>query len=170
MTTLPHSIARSPSFGAGAASARPFLRAKKLSVVVPCYNELGSLPELVRRLNDTCTQCVGDDYELILINDCSTDETWAEILRLSAGTHQLIGVDLAHKHGHQLALTAGLFVASGDRVMIIDADLQDPPELLAEMMARLDAGADVAYGQRLQRKGESWFKKTSAATPGIFAS
>ena len=164
MTTLAHSIARSPFFGAGdATSARRSLRAKKLSVVVPCYNELESLPELVRRLNYTCTQCVGNDYELILVNDCSTDETWAEIMRLSAGTHQVIGVDLAHNHGHQLALTAGLSVASGDRVMIIDADLQDPPELLAEMMAQLDAGADVAYGQRLQRKGETWFKKASAA-------
>src|SRR6476620_11637290 len=164
MTTLAHSIARSSSFGAGdATSARRSLRAKKLSVVVPCYNELESLPELVRRLNYTCMQCVGNDYELILVNDCSTDETWAEILRLSAGTHQVIGVDLAHNHGHQLALTAGLSVASGDRVMIIDADLQDPPELLAEMMAQLDAGADVAYGQRLQRKGETWFKKASAA-------
>ena len=164
MTTLAHSIAHSPSFSAGdATSARRSLRAKKLSVVVPCYNELESLPELVRRLNYTCTQCVGNDYELILVNDCSTDETWVEIMRVSAGMHQVIGVDLAHNHGHQLALTAGLSVASGDRVMIIDADLQDPPELLAEMMAQLDVGADVAYGQRLQRKGETWFKKASAA-------
>ena len=164
MTTFSHTITRSPSFDrSGATSARPSLRAKKLSVVVPCYNESESLPELVRRLNDSCTQCVGDDYELILVNDCSTDETWDEILRLSAGSQQVVGVDLAHNHGHQLALTAGLFVACGDRVMIIDADLQDPPELLAEMMAQLDAGADVAYGQRLQRNGESWFKKTSAA-------
>src|SRR5262249_20829302 len=87
---------------------------------------------------------------------------WAEIMRLSEDTRQVIGVDLAHNHGHQLALTAGLYVSSGDRVMIIDADLQDPPELLPEMMAQLDDGADVAYGQRLQRKGETWFKKASA--------
>ena len=119
--------------------------------------------ELVRRLADTCERCVGNDYELILVNDCSTDDTWPGILRLSAAKPQVIGVDLAHNHGHQLAVTAGLFVATGDRVMIIDADLQDPPELLPEMMAQLDAGADVAYGQRLQRKGESWFKKASAA-------
>jgi polyisoprenyl-phosphate glycosyltransferase len=164
MTLLPHSMVSSSSAGAGGtASVRPLRKAKKLSVVVPCYNELDSLPELVRRVANACTQCVGDDYELILVNDCSTDGTWAEILRLSAGTRQIIGVDLAHNHGHQLALTAGLFVASGDRVLIIDADLQDPPELLAEMMAQLDAGADVAYGQRLQRTGESWFKKASAA-------
>src|SRR5262245_55456198 len=104
--TVAHSIARSLSVDAGdTMSARRSLRAKKLSVVVPCYNELDSLPELVRRLNDTCMHCAGNDYELILVNDCSTDETWAEIMRLSVRTHQVIGVDLAHNHGHQLALT-----------------------------------------------------------------
>ena len=164
MTPLPHSIVSSSSLDSGGTtSVRPLRKAKKLSVVVPCYNELDSLAELARRVANACKQCVGDDYELILVNDCSTDGTWAEIVRLSAGTRQVVGVDLAHNHGHQLALTAGLFVAGGDRVLIIDADLQDPPELLAEMMARLDAGADVAYGQRLQRTGESWFKKASAA-------
>jgi dolichol-phosphate mannosyltransferase len=135
---------------------------RKLSAVIPCFNEAASLPELVHRLGKACEQCVGADYELVLVNDGSTDATWAEILRLSGRQRQVIGIDLAHNHGHQLALTAGLFVASGDRVLIIDADLQDPPELLSEMMAQLDTGADVAYGQRLHREGESWFKKTSA--------
>jgi polyisoprenyl-phosphate glycosyltransferase len=165
MTGLPHvADLRSPFFGAGdLASLRSLKRAKQLSAVVPCYNETGNVEELVRRLAETCERCVGEDYELILINDCSSDDTWPVILRLSAAKSQVVGVDLAHNHGHQLAVTAGLFVATGDRVMIIDADLQDPPELLPEMMAQLDAGADVAYGQRLQRKGESWFKKASAA-------
>jgi polyisoprenyl-phosphate glycosyltransferase len=139
------------------------LRWKKLSAVVPCYNEVDNLQELVRRLALACRQCVGDDFEIILINDCSDDATWAEIVRLSAAERQIVGIDLAHNHGHQLALTAGLSVARGNRVLIIDADLQDPPELLPEMMAALDAGADVAYGQRLRRKGDSWFKRTSAA-------
>jgi polyisoprenyl-phosphate glycosyltransferase len=164
MTTYPQSASYSPLFGAdGVAARRRLQKARKLSAVVPCYNEVESLSELVRRLADACKKCVGDDYELILINDGSSDATWAEILRLSAGQRQVIGVDLARNHGHQLALTAGLFVASGDRVLIIDADLQDPPELLLEMMARLDSGADVAYGQRLHREGESWLKKMSAA-------
>jgi polyisoprenyl-phosphate glycosyltransferase len=132
-------------------------------VVIPCYNEAGNLQELVRRVTAACERCVSNDYELILVNDCSTDLTWPAIVQLSAVQPQVIGVDLAHNHGHQLAVTAGLFIATSDRVMIIDADLQDPPELLTEMMAQLDAGADVAYGQRLQRKGESWFKKASAA-------
>ena len=78
----------------------------------------------------------------------------ASILQLSAANPRVVGVDLAHNHGHQLAVTAGLFMTAGDRVMIIDAESQDPPELLPEMMAQLEAGADVAYGQRLQRKGE----------------
>ena len=187
MTPLPHSMVSSSSpHAGGTASVRPLRKAKKLSVVVPCYNELDGISELVRRVANACTQCVGDDYELVLVNDCSSDGTWAEILRLSAGTRQVIGVDLAHNHGHQLALTAGLFVASGDRVLIIDADLQDPPELLAEMMAQLDAGADVAYGQRLQRIGksgprkhqprfstgccDSWRMPRSPLTPAIFVS
>ena len=164
MTGFPHFASfQLPFFRTGtAASLRSLKRAKKLSVVIPCYNETGNLQELVRRLADACEQCVGDDYELILVNDCSTDLTWPEILQLSVAKPQVVGIDLAHNHGHQLAVTAGLFVATGDRVMIIDADLQDPPELLAEMMAQLDAGADVAYGQRLQRKGELWFKRVSA--------
>ena len=165
MTVAPHLIASAaPYFGASRGGVpRPFTRAKKLSVVVPCYNEAANVGELVRRLSAACEQCVGDDHELILVNDCSKDGTWEEILRLSETNSRIVGIDLAHNHGHQLALTAGLFAAAGDRVMIIDADLQDPPELLADMMARLDAGADVAYGQRLQRQGESWFKRASAA-------
>ena len=82
------------------------------------------------RLTEVCERCVGDDYELILVNDCSTDLTWPEILQLSAARPQVVGVDLAHNHGHQLAVTAGLFVAPAIASMIIDADLQDPPELL----------------------------------------
>ena len=165
MTTYPHqSTPYAAAFGTlGTASPHCLHRARKLSAVVPCYNEAESLHELVRRLAQVCEQCVGEDYELILINDGSTDATWAEILQLSTQQRQVVGVDLAHNHGHQLALTAGLFVARGDRVLIIDADLQDPPELLPEMMAQLDSGADVVYGQRLHRKGESWFKKLSAA-------
>jgi hypothetical protein len=85
------------------------------------------------------------------------------MVRLSRDVPQIVGVNLARNHGHQLALTAGLSLARGERVFIVDADLQDPPELLTEMMAALDAGADVAYGQRIQRDGETWFKKSSAS-------
>jgi polyisoprenyl-phosphate glycosyltransferase len=163
MMVSPHPFADRPFVGEVAALAYRSQIAKKLSVVAPCYNEAETLSELVRRIVNVCERCVGDNYELILVNDCSTDNTWAEMLRLSRVSRQIVLVDLAHNHGHQLALTAGLYVARGDRIMIIDADLQDPPELLAEMMAELDGGADVAYGQRVHRGGESWFKKVSAA-------
>ncbi|HEY4123864.1 MAG TPA: glycosyltransferase family 2 protein, partial [Rhizomicrobium sp.] len=136
---------------------------KALSAVVPCYNEEAGLAELVKRLSAACTAAAGSNHEIVLVNDGSSDGTWAEIVRLSQDFPQIVGVNLARNHGHQLALTAGLFLARGERVFIIDADLQDPPELLAEMMATLDAGSDVAYGQRIQRDGETWFKKSSAS-------
>ena len=136
---------------------------KRLSVVVPCFNEEEGLAELVRRVSAVCRTVVGGDYELILVNDGSSDRTWQEILRLSQQHHEIVGINLARNHGHQLALTAGLSLAKGERVFIVDADLQDPPELLAEMMTQLDAGADVAFGQRVQRDGETVFKKVTAA-------
>ncbi len=136
---------------------------KVLSVVVPCYNEEPGLAELVKRLSAACAAAVGDDYEILLVNDGSSDGTWPQIVRLSQNVPQIVGVNLARNHGHQLALTAGLFMARGKRIFIIDADLQDPPELLNQMMANLDAGSDVAYGQRIQRDGETWFKKSSAS-------
>jgi glycosyltransferase involved in cell wall biosynthesis len=136
---------------------------RHLSVVAPCFNEQEGLAELVKRVTAACQKVVGDDFELILVNDGSSDRTWPEILRLSQQCSQIVGVNLARNHGHQLALTAGLSLAKGERIFVIDADLQDPPELLPEMMRQLDAGADVAFGQRLQRDGETAFKKMSAA-------
>lgn len=136
---------------------------RKLSAVVPCYNEEEGLAELVKRLSTACAAAAGDDYEIVLVNDGSGDGTWAEMVRLSQDVPQIVGVNLARNHGHQLALTAGLSLARGERIFIVDADLQDPPELLAEMMAAVDGGADVAYGQRIQRDGETWFKKSSAS-------
>jgi dolichol-phosphate mannosyltransferase len=136
---------------------------KRLSVVVPCFNEQESLGELVRRVSAVSNSVVGHDYELILVNDGSVDRTWSEVLRLSQQHREIVGVNLARNHGHQLALTAGLSLAKGERIFIIDADLQDPPELLVEMMKHLDAGVDVAFGQRIQRNGETAFKKFTAA-------
>jgi dolichol-phosphate mannosyltransferase len=76
---------------------------------------------------------------------------------------RVVAVDLSRNHGHQLALSAGLSLVRGERILVIDADLQDPPELLPEMMRLIDDGADVVYGQRTEREGETWFKKASAA-------
>ena len=102
---------------------------------------------------------MNDSYELVLVNDGSFDNTWAMLQQLAHNDDRIVAVDLSRNHGHQLALSAGLSLARGERVLVIDADLQDPPELLPEMMQLMDGGADVVYGQRVERYGETWFKK-----------
>lgn len=135
----------------------------QLSVAVPCYNEEECIPELHRRVSQACQGVVGDDYELVLVNDGSSDRTWPLIVELAQRDPRVVGISLSRNHGHQLALTAGLSLCVGDRILVLDADLQDPPELLPQMMQSMDRGADVVYGQRNARVGETWFKRTSAA-------
>jgi glycosyltransferase involved in cell wall biosynthesis len=136
----------------------------RLSVVTPCFNEQGNLSELYRRVTDACRASVGDDYEIVLIDDGSSDATRPIIRDLSEKDPHVVGVLLSRNHGHQLALSAGLHVCRGQRVLIIDGDLQDPPELLSDMMALMDREkADVVYGQRDERQGESAFKKFTAS-------
>ena len=135
---------------------------KKLSIVVPCYNEEDSILELYSRIKTVCKNDGFDDYELVLINDGSKDKTWEIICELSKSDDHLVGINLSRNFGHQLALSAGLDLCVGDRIFILDADLQDPPELLSGMMKCMDNGYDVVYGQRSKRKGETFFKKTSA--------
>ncbi len=137
--------------------------APRLSIVAPCYNEEGSLPTFISRTVGAARVATGGDFELILVNDGSRDATWSIIEAAARGQRGIVGVNLARNHGHQLAVTAGLNLARGDRVMIIDADLQDPPELLAEMMARMDEGYDVVYGRRRTRASESKFKLATAS-------
>ena len=132
-----------------------------LSVVAPCYNEAAGLTELHRRVSAVCRQTVGESYELVLVNDGSSDATLAAMAMLAASDPRIVAINLTRNYGHQVALTAGLEHCRGDRALIIDADLQDPPELLPEMMSLMDAGADVVYGQRRTRSGISWWKKTA---------
>ena len=134
-----------------------------LSAVVPCYNEAGNLAELHRRLGAACNEVAGDDYELILVNDRSQDTTWYLLTELAARDRHVVAVDLSRNYGHELALTAGLSLAGGERILVLDADLQDPPELLVQMMAALDEGADLVYGRRISRSGEPWWKRATAA-------
>ncbi len=135
-----------------------------LSIVVPCYYEEESLPELYRRLTEVCAPYAEMGYEIVLVNDGSKDNTWEVITSLHAADSHVIGLSLSRNFGHSMALTAGLDFCRGERVMIIDADLQDPPELLPEMMQVMDAQqADVVYGKRLRREGETWFKRVSAS-------
>lgn len=135
---------------------------KLLSVVAPCYNEEHSIAEFHRRVSAACAAQSGDAYEIVLVNDGSTDATLPTLIALAAGDPHVVVVDLARNYGHQIALSAGLELCRGDRILILDADLQDPPELLPALMAEMDRGADVVYGQRNARHGESWFKRSSA--------
>lgn len=138
-----------------------------VSVVAPCYNEQDALPEFLRRVG-AVLDGIGGSSEIVLVDDGSRDRTW-DVLAAAAGRDpRIVAVRLMRNHGHQLALTAGLSVCRGERILIIDADLQDPPELLPDMMALIDGpdgkgGADVVYGQRRQREGESLFKRATAA-------
>ncbi len=135
-----------------------------LSVVVPCYNEAPCLDILHARISGAAKAAVGDDYEIVLINDGSRDDSWGVMQRLAAADPRLVAINLSRNHGHQLALTAGLDLCAGAQILIIDADLQDPPELLAEMRDAMAAQhADVVYAVRRQRAGETMFKKATAA-------
>jgi dolichol-phosphate mannosyltransferase len=131
-------------------------------VVAPCYNEQEVLPEFLRRVG-AVLDAAGGTAEIVLVDDGSRDRTWEVMKAAAAADPRVVAVHLMRNHGHQLALTAGLSVCRGERVLIIDADLQDPPELLPDMMALMDQGADVVYGQRRQRDGESLFKRATAA-------
>jgi polyisoprenyl-phosphate glycosyltransferase len=135
-----------------------------LSIVVPCFNEEVGLRELVRRCRESAAAAVGDGYELILVDDGSTDGTWETITSQIDGHANIVAIKLSRNFGHQLALTAGLSAVRGRTVFVIDADLQDPPELLSDMLKKMnDSGADVVYGQRKNRAGDSWFKITTAS-------
>jgi dolichol-phosphate mannosyltransferase len=133
-----------------------------LSVVAPCFNEEGVLPEFLQRVRSVLDS-LGSSSEIVLVDDGSRDGTWQVLANAAAEDKRVVAVRLMRNHGHQLALTAGLSLCRGERILIIDADLQDPPELLVDMMALMDQGADVVYGQRRQREGETLFKRATAA-------
>ena len=134
-----------------------------LSIVVPCFNEEACLAALHERLSNAARNSVGDDYEIVLVNDGSRDRSWEAMRTMAAGDRHVVAVNLSRNHGHQLALTAGLDICRGDRILIIDADLQDPPELLGPMVETMDREqADIVYGVRRSRAGETAFKRATA--------
>ncbi len=134
-----------------------------LSIVVPCFNEEPCLEALYERLTAAARAAVGNDYELLLVNDGSQDGSWPLMRGLSARDAHVVAINLSRNHGHQLALTAGLDLCRGDHVLIIDADLQDPPELLPAMLETIRSeDADVVYGVRRSRAGETAFKRATA--------
>ena len=134
-----------------------------LSIVVPCYNEEACLDALHQRLGAAAGRGVGDDYEIVLVNDGSRDRSWEVMRQIAEKDKHVVAVNLSRNYGHQLALTAGLDLCSGNYILIIDADLQDPPELLVEMLQLMHSEqADVVYGVRKSRSGETAFKRATA--------
>lgn len=141
-----------------------------LSVVAPCFNEAAGLPMFHKRVATACTEVLGHaapgslPWELVLVNDGSHDATFEVMQHLVQRDPHVVAVNLARNYGHQIALTAGLQQCRGERVLVIDADLQDPPELLGPMLQTMEeTGADVIYGQRRSRAGETRFKTATAA-------
>ncbi len=133
----------------------------RLSIVVPVFNEESVLAEFHRQLADVLNKLPAQS-EIIYVNDGSTDGTLHQIHRLRAEDQRISIVDLSRNFGKEIAMTAGLDHAGGDAVVVIDADLQDPPELILQMIEQWQKGYDVVYAQRISRAGESAVKKTTA--------
>ena len=132
------------------------------SIVAPIYNEKENLPELYRRVSEVMKQ-TRKPWELVLVDDGSTDGSTDMILELAKKDKHVRPVIFARNFGHQIAITAGWDYARGDAVVIIDADLQDPPELVLEMAEKWKEGYEVVYAVRAEREGESWFKLWTAS-------
>lgn len=134
---------------------------QRLSVIIPMYNEEAVIAESYRRLHHAVKE-IDMETELIFVNDGSKDKTFAIMEEIQKQDKQVRLLNFAKNFGHQLAVTAGLDYATGDAIVIIDADLQDPPELIGKMVELWRQGAEVVYGKRLSRKGETFFKKFTA--------
>ena len=132
-----------------------------ISVIIPAYNEEANINMLHDRLSKVLQQ-ITSDYEMIFVNDGSLDRTMVLIKELARQFPQVKYIDFSRNFGHQIAVTAGLDKANGEAIVIIDADLQDPPELIVEMHKKLKEGFEVVYAKRRKRKGESLFKLWTA--------
>src|SRR5262249_23184523 len=128
-----------------------------ISVVVPLFNEQENLPALHRRLTAALVG-LAENYQLVLVNDGSTDETPVLLDHLAAQDSRVLGLHLTRHFGHQSAVSAGLQHAQGDAVVVMDGDLQDPPEVLGQFLKSWRAGSEVVYAIRTARK-EHWFKR-----------
>ena len=132
------------------------------SIVAPIYNEIDNLPELHRRIKEVM-DATGEPWELILVDDGSTDGSTEKIRELAQADSHVRPVIFARNFGHQIAITAGWDYARGDAMVIIDADLQDPPEVILDLAKKWKEGYEVVYAVRAEREGESWFKKFTAS-------
>lgn len=132
------------------------------SIVAPIYNEIEILSEFYRRVTEVMDS-TGEEWELVLVDDGCTDGSTEKIRELAEMDERVRPVIFARNFGHQIAVTAGLDYARGDAVVVIDADLQDPPEVILELIKKWREGYQVVYAVRAERAGESWFKKFTAA-------
>lgn len=135
---------------------------KLLSLIVPVFNEEEVLPVSYARMSAAMQALTGYDYEIIYVNDGSRDGTMKQLRTIAKEHKEVRVISFSRNFGHQLAVTAGMDNARGDALIIIDADLQDPPEVIAELVKAWENGADIAYGKRLKREGETVFKKLTA--------
>ncbi len=133
-----------------------------LSIIVPCFNEELVIAETHKRLVSVARDLSGYEIELVFVDDGSHDGTLARLRAFAEHDSSVRVIAFARNFGHQVAVTAGIDAAVGDALVVIDADLQDPPELIVEMIAKWQEGYDVVYGTRVERPGESWFKLASA--------
>lgn len=133
----------------------------QLSIIVPIYNEELIIEQLHARLTKALCQ-ITDDYEIIFVNDGSRDRSLEKLRTITAQDRKAFYINFSRNFGHQIAVSAGLDYCSGDAVVIIDGDLQDPPELIPEMFNKHKEGFEVVYARRRSRQGESYFKKTTA--------
>lgn len=133
----------------------------KLSIIVPIYNEEKIIPELHRRIIKSA-EVITDDYEIIFVNDGSKDNSIFQLQSIASSHKKSFYINFSRNFGHQIAVSAGLDNCKGDAVVIIDGDLQDPPELIPELYKKHKEGFEVVYAKRENREGESLFKKISA--------
>ncbi|WP_125766881.1 glycosyltransferase family 2 protein [Lapidilactobacillus wuchangensis] len=134
---------------------------KLISIVLPVYNEHEILPTTIQTLEDFVAG-QPQDYELIFVDDGSRDYSATIVEHARLKYHNLKLVQFSRNFGHQIAITAGIRYATGDAIVVMDADLQDPPDVIPAMIKKWQDGYQVVYGKRRQRDGETWFKKTSA--------
>ncbi|PWB52340.1 MAG: glycosyltransferase [Anaerolineales bacterium] len=132
------------------------------SIIAPIFNEIGNIHELYRRIKEALEK-TGETWELLMVDDGSTDGSTDEIRKLAKTDEHIQPVIFARNFGHQIAVTAGLDYSRGQAVVIIDSDLQDPPEVILDMIAKWKEGYEVVYAQRTEREGETWFKLFTAS-------
>ena len=136
---------------------------KKISVIIPTYNEEESLPILYDRLNKLMNNMVNYEFEILFVNDGSKDKTIEIIKKIREEDKRICYVDFSRNFGKEIAMIAGLDYATGDCVIFMDADLQDPPELIPELVSYWEDGYDDVYAKRKSRKGETWLKKFTSS-------